>query len=279
MKSLLIITGFLVLMSCSQWQGQKQSPDKDIVHSEIYSADLQQIIDSSNVSGSVLVYDPQTRTSWSNNFVRCDSGFLPASTFKIVNSIIALETGVVENDSTIFKWNGEKRRLPAWEQDLTFREAFQVSCVPCYQEIARNIGPQRMNAYLKKFNYGNMVVDSNNIDVFWLEGGSRISMYQQMAFITRFYYKELPISDRTWNILKKMMEIENNGSYIFSGKTGWAIRDGNNTGWFVGYLETKNSAYFIVTNIEPIEAFNMDLFPKIRTKISLEAFKKLKIIE
>jgi len=55
---------------------------------------------------------------------------MPASTFKIVNSIIALETGVVENDSTMFKWNGEKRRLPIWEQDLTFRDAFHFSCVP-----------------------------------------------------------------------------------------------------------------------------------------------------
>ena len=76
-----------------------------------------------------------------------------------------------------------------------------------------------------------------------------------------------------------MMVIDKNGNYVFSGKTGWAIRDGNNTGWFVGYLETNNSAYFIVTNVEPREAFNMDLFPRIRTHISLEAFKKLKIIE
>lgn len=136
-----------------------------------------------------------------------------------------------------------------------------------------------MNEYLKKLNYGNMKVDSSTIDLFWLEGESRISMNQQMDFITRFYNKLLPISTRTWDILKRMMVIEDNGKYIFSGKTGWSIRNGNNNGWFVGYLETKNSAYFIVTNIEPREAFNMDLFPKIRTQISLEALKKLKIIE
>jgi len=162
---------------------------------------------------------------------------------------------------------------------LTFKEAFQVSCVPCYQEIARKIGPVRMNEYLKKLSYGNMKVDSSNIDVFWLEGESRISMNQQLDFIKKFYYKELPISLRTWSILKKMMVLENNGIYIFSGKTGWSIRNGNNNGWFVGYLEKENSVYFIVTNIEPREAFNMDLFPKIRTQISLEAFRKLKIIE
>jgi beta-lactamase class D len=279
MKYTSVMIGILALISCSPRQGGKKSTEKVIIQSAVYSPELQEIIDSADVSGSVLVYDQQSNTYWSNDFARCDSGFLPASTFKIPNSIIALETGVIGNDSTLFKWNGEKRRLPAWEQDLTFADAFRVSCVPCYQEIARKIGPVRMNEYLKKLNYGYMKVDSSNIDVFWLEGDSRISMNQQMDFITRFYRGELPISPRTRDILKRMMVIEDNGKYIFSGKTGWSIRNGNNNGWFVGYLETKGSVYFIVTNIEPREAFNMDLFPKIRTQISLEAFKKLKIIE
>ena len=269
----------LILVSCTQPQVNKYNPEKEIVHSEVYRRDFQQIIDSADVTGSVLIFDTQTKTYYSNDFARCDSGFLPGSTFKIPNSIIALETGVVENDSTLFKWNGEKRRLSVWEQDLTFKEAFQVSCVPCYQEIARKIGPVRMNEYLKKLNYGNMIVDSSDIDVFWLEGESRITMRQQMDFIKRYYDKELPISPRTWSILKSMMVLDTNSNYIFSGKTGWSIRNGNNIGWFVGYLETADSVYFIVANIEPKELFNMDLFPKIRTQISLEAFKKLRIIE
>jgi beta-lactamase class D len=279
MKYKYLMIGLLALVSCSPRQGSQKSPENLIIQSAVYSPDLQQIIDSANVTGSILVYDQQNNTYWSNDFSRCDSGFLPASTFKIPNSIIALETGVVKNDSTVFKWNGEKRMLPAWEQDLTFADAFRVSCVPCYQELARKIGPVRMKEYLMKLNYGNMKVDSTNIDLFWLEGDSRISMNQQLDFMQRFYSGELPVSERTREILKRMMVIEDNGKYIFSGKTGWSIRNGNNNGWFVGYLETKGPVYFIVTNIEPREAFNMDLFPKIRTQISLEAFKKLKIID
>jgi len=279
MKFSYIIIIMFFAVSCSQWHEHKQNTEKEIILSELYNRDFQQIIDSAKVKGSILVYDPQTKTSYSNDYSRCDSGFLPASTFKIANSIIALETGVVENDSTVFIWNGEKRRLTVWEQDLTFRDAFQVSCVPCYQEIARKIGPKRMNEYLDKLNYGIMMVDSSNIDKFWLEGESRISMKQQMDFITRFYNKELSVSARTWNIIRSMMVLEKNDNYIFSGKTGWSIRNGNNNGWFVGYLETGSSVYFIVTNIEPREAFNIDLFPKIRTQISLEAFKRLNIIK
>jgi len=169
--------------------------------------------------------------------------------------------------------------LPAWEQDLTFADAFRVSCVPCFQDIARKIGPVRMNGYLEKLNYGTMKVDSSNIDAFWLEGDARISMNQQLDFIARFYKGELPILTRTRDIVKRMMVIDDNGKYIFSGKTGWSIRNGNNNGWFVGYLETQGSVYFIVTNIEPLEAFDMDLFPKIRTQVSLLSFKALKFIE
>jgi beta-lactamase class D len=136
-----------------------------------------------------------------------------------------------------------------------------------------------MKDYLVKLDYGNMVVDSAHIDDFWLEGTSRISMNQQLDFLFRFYNNELPISERTTKIVKRIMLMEDSGTYRFSGKTGWSIRNGNNNGWFVGYLEINQKVFFVVTNIEPEEEFNMNLFPKIRTWVSLEAFRKLKIIE
>ena len=144
-----------------------------------------------------------------------NTGHLPASTFKIPNSIIALETGLIEDDSTLIKWDGDERRLPAWEQDLVFRDAFHYSCVPCYQEIARKIGE------------------------------------------------------------KRMLVIEENDTLKLSSKTGWSIRNGNNNGWFVGYLEKSGKVYFIATNIDPEVEFNMDLFPLIRKEISLQAVKMI----
>ena len=116
------------------------------------------------MEGSVLIYHLNDDKYYSNDFAWCEKGNLPASTFKITNSIIALETGIVENDSTMFYWNGEKRRLKMWERDMPLRDAFHFSCVPCYQEVARGIGQERMNSYLKKLEYGSMKVDSTNID-------------------------------------------------------------------------------------------------------------------
>ncbi|MBN2174475.1 MAG: class D beta-lactamase [Bacteroidales bacterium] len=239
---------------------------------------FQLIIDSADVKGSILIYDPEKSLWLSNDFDWAAKGRLPASTFKIVNSIIAMETGVVEDDSTMFYWNGEKRRLPQWERDMSFRDAFHLSCVPCYQDVARRIGSERMNDYLAKFGYGNMKVDSSNIDVFWLQGDSEISQFGQIDFLYRFYSGELPIAERTHQLMKNMMVLEENEKYRISGKTGWSIRDGNNNGWFVGYLEKSGKVWFFATNVTPNEEFNMEMFPKIRKEITYTAFRRLGIL-
>ena len=106
--------------------------------------------------------------------VRSGEGKLPASTFKIPNSIIALETGVVEDpDKDVFKWDGVTRSIEAWNKDHTLRSAIAASAVPVYQEIARRIGPERMQKYVDLFDYGNRDI-GGGIDQFWLTGNLRI---------------------------------------------------------------------------------------------------------
>lgn len=242
---------------------------------------FQHLLDSADIQGVLLIYDIAAKTYYSNDFNRCEKGCLPASTFKIPNSIIALETGVVESDSTLFKWDGEKRLFKVWEQDLIFRDAFHVSCVPCYQEIARKIGVERMNEYLQKLGYanGNMQVDSANIDLFWLEGNSKIAPFEQINFLSQFYNLQLPIKERTSSIMKRLMVIEENEDYKLSGKTGWVMNDNtNDIGWFVGYLEAKGKVYFFATNVTPNETFDMQLFPKIRRELTMKAFEALGLI-
>ena len=81
---------------------------------------------------------------------------LPASTFKIPNSLIALETGVVQDpDKDVFKWDGVTRPIEAWNKDHTLRSAIAASAVPVYQEIARRIGEARMQKYVDLLDYCN----------------------------------------------------------------------------------------------------------------------------
>ncbi len=136
-----------------------------------------------------------------------------------------------------------------------------------------------MNEYLHKLNYGNMKVDSSNIDIFWLGGDSRISQFEQIDFLKRFHESKLPISERTRTIMKRLLLMKQHKNYALSGKTGWAIRDGKNNGWFVGFVEKGNEVFYFATNIAPTAQFDMKYFPMIRKKITLEALKNLKIIE
>ncbi len=276
MKRLLFIAVSLFLPSCHPTT--EEISHFDLSPKEIPHPSFQSIIDSAQTTGIVLIYNPKRDEYYANDFARARKGNLPASTFKIPNSLIALETGVVKDDSTLFKWDGQKRALPIWEQDMIFREAFHRSCVPCYQEVARKIGVERMNQHLAKFDYGQMIVDSSNIDLFWLEGDSRINAFQQIDFLQRFYEGDLPIAERTLQIMKKMMVIDTNDHYQISGKTGWSIRNGNNNGWFVGYVEKGGAVYYFATNVEPTATLNMDDFPAVRKEVTMKILERLGIV-
>ncbi len=280
MKTYYFLIIFILLFSCSEKKNiSLDKKEEATISNQVVKPEFQSIIDSANIKGSLLIYDLQKDLYYSNNFEWANKGNLPASTFKIPNSIIALESGIIENDSTLLKWDGKKRYFKTWEQDLIFRDAFHLSCVPCYQDVAKKIGEKRMKKYLTKFEYGNMNIDSTNIDVFWLEGDSKISQFQQIDFLKRFRESQLPISKRTERIMKRMLIIVNNENYTIRGKTGWSVRNGNNNGWFVGYIETENKVYFFATNVEPKEKFNMKMFPKIRKAITYEALELLEIIK
>ena len=274
MKMFYKLVLLLVLFSCKEKVENKLKKSNEIIQVE-----FQEIIDASNVKGAILIYDLKKNAYYSNDFGLAKKGELPASTFKIPNSMIALETGIIKNDSTLLKWDGKKRRMKRWEQDLTFTKAFHLSCVPCYQEIARKVGVVGMNTYLQKLSYKGMMVDTTSIDMFWLEGNSRINQVQQIDFLKRFYKSELEITKRTETIMKRLMLIEKTAYYAISGKTGWSTTKDIHNGWFVGYVETEGNTYFFSTNVSPKKGFDMRLFSEIRKEIVYKALEKLDVIK
>ena len=264
----------IVFTSCSE--SSEQEIETEVVDDgslEIIKSEFQTFLDSADVNGSILIWDE--KKYYSNDFIWAKEGRLPASTFKIPNSIIALELGIIENDSMIIEWDGKPRFQKRWEKDLTFKEAFHLSCLPCYQEIARSIGVKRMKNYLYNLNYGNMAFDSTNLDMFWLEGQSEISQYQQIAFLRTFNEQRLPISNRTHTIMRRMMIIDETEQYILRGKTGWSIVNDQNNCWYVGFMETKHGFYYFATNIEPNEQTDLNSLPSIRKSVTEEALKVL----
>jgi len=281
-KLLFLLAGLLVLAcqpeSTSTSTEEPVSAEDSTGYVEYFLPNFKGIIDSAGVIGSVLIYDPQINTYYSNDFDWARSGQLPASTFKIPNSLIALETGVVSSDSDMFYWDGRPRRISTWEADMNFRQAFERSCLPCYRQMARQIGLAGYDHYLPLLNFGQMEVDSSDVDLFWVQGQSIITQFEQIEFLQRFYNSELPVSKKSESLLKDMMIRERNPEYTLSGKTGMSIQNGEN-GWFVGYLEKEEKVYYFASNVSPRPEFDMDGFYQVRIDVVLRALEKLNILQ
>lgn len=169
------------------------------------------------------------------NKERCLKRFTPASTFKIFNSLVALETAIAPDEQLVIKWDSIPR-MESWDKDMNMREAFKVSCVPYYQEIARRIGQPMMQHYLDTANYGNKTIGPK-IDEFWLNDSLQISADEQVGFVKRLYFYELPFSERSQRIVKSMMLQEETPTYKLYYKTGWGIRTKGQVMWIVGIAE------------------------------------------
>ena len=102
------------------------------------------IFDRHRVTGVALVYDDAADRYYSSAPMRIYDRFLPASTFKILHSLIALETGVVSDETHVIPWDRTERDVAAWNRDMNMQEAIACSAVWFYQELARRLGRERM---------------------------------------------------------------------------------------------------------------------------------------
>ncbi|MGM9507847.1 class D beta-lactamase [Larkinella sp. GY13] len=213
--------------------------------------DFERFFTEQKLKGSFLLYDPQRDHYTAYQFERTRQGFLPASTFKIFNTLIGLETGVLKDERSVMKWDSVKRDIETWNRDNTLETAFKVSCVPCYQEVARKVGLKRMREWVAKVGYGKLDINADNLDSFWLEGKSTITQEQQIDLLRRIHEGKVPFAPKNLAVLKKIMLIDEKPGMKLYGKTGWAGGSANpNIGWFVGYVEKGDKVYYFATNIE-----------------------------
>ena len=226
-----------------------------------------------NADGKVTVYNMQLDTQ----------RFSPASTFKIVNSLIGLQTGKIVNDTMQIKWDGQVRIFTAgdtatnWNKDMGMTEAFKVSSVPYYQEVARRIGKDTMQAWIDSIGYGNKNT-GGPVDSFWLNNKLKISPDEQLGLMKRLYFDQLPFRKSVHEMVKAVMLQEDNTIYKLSYKTGWGFDEQkNNIGWQVGWIEENNHVYFFVTFVKAGKAA-IDM-KTIRKNITTGILKQLGFFE
>ncbi len=240
--------------------------------------DLKQYFDENKVEGCFTLMNNGTGKFTVYNLSRYrDSSYLPASTFKIVNSLIGLQTGKISSDSMLIKWDGIKRPVEEWNKDLTMYEAFRVSAVNYYQEVARRIGKDTMQYWLDSLHYGTAKIKTR-IDSFWLDNSLKIRPDEELGLVKRLYFDQLPFFKSYQEVVKRAMLFENNANYRLGYKTGWGFREnGNALGWVVGWVEENNHPYFFVLNIESPDK-NFDMW-KMRMKMLKDILKHLGFLE
>ncbi|MBS1730043.1 MAG: class D beta-lactamase [Bacteroidetes bacterium] len=215
---------------------------------------LQKFFDENHVTGCFGIYNNAQDQFTIYNLSRFkDSTYLPASTFKIINSLIGLQTGIITNEKMVIPWDGITRPIADWNKDLTMEEAFKVSAVPYYQEVARRIGKDTMQHWLDSIGYARRYDTpriTNNIDTFWLDNSFKVTPDEEMGIVKNLYFDKLPFQKRVQDIVKKVMLQEENANYKLSYKTGMGYTNGKYIGWITGWIEENQHPYFFVLNTE-----------------------------
>ncbi len=204
---------------------------------------------------ALVIHNRTTGETININSARSGQRLSPCSTFKIYNTLIGLELGLIKGpDEPCYRWDGVRRDIDGWNQDLTLRDAFRVSAVPAYQILARQIGEARMKEYIEKIGYGSQDI-SAGIDIFWLPRPDttsiKISADEQVALLNKLLDNKLPFSPKNIAILRDIMQAEKTDKGTLYGKTGSGTGpDGKwNLGWFVGFFESGGTTYVFACNI------------------------------
>jgi beta-lactamase class D len=242
-------------------------------HATAEDQDIAKLFARHGVEGTIVISSLRSGQTFIHNDLRANHRFSPASTFKIPNTLIALEEKAISGKDDMFKWDGHVYANAEWNHDQTLGYAFKISCVWCYQELARKVGAEKYRRYVRKLAYGALhePFDGTN---FWLDGSLEISALEQVDFLKKVYQRTLPFSSSSFETLAQIMLVEKTPTFALFGKTGYGGKL-KPIGWYVGYVETAKDIWFFATNVEVRD--DRDL--PVRLTLTREALRAKGIIQ
>lgn len=234
---------------------------------------IAQLFSKAGIDGTILIESAQTGQRFVHNEARSKQAFTAASTFKMLNTLIALEEGVIAGAGATIRWDGTRYEIADWNHDQTLESAFKVSCVWCYQKLVQRVGAEKYPAYLHQAHYGKLREPFDGTQ-FWLDGSLTISAEQQVAFLKQVVARRLPYKESSYATLKSIMLVEAAPHYRLYAKTGWATRSTLGIGWYVGYVEVTGDTWLFAINIDTRSAADLPL----RKQITLDALLETGIL-
>ena len=238
---------------------------------------LQKYFDDLNIKGSITIYDYKNKKWYYSDKSDSEKRTLPASTFKIPNSLISIEEYAVKDENEVLKWDGVIREFPSHNADTDLKTAFKNSTVWFHREMSRRVGIDKYRKYLREFKYGNQNL-SGTPDYFWLDNTLVISPVEQINFLSGLYEEKYQFSKRTYNIVKNVMIEKKIDSYTLRAKTGTGLVKTQDIAWYVGYIETKDNVYFFATRLQQDEPYKNDDFLNLRKAVTFNIFQDMGVM-
>ena len=238
----------LILIVLVAWHG----------HADAADADLARVFAQAGAEGTIVIASLDGRHVFVHDDARAERCFPVASTFKIFNSLIALDEGAVSPTAVAFEWDGHRHPYPDWNRDHTLASAYRASCVWCYQQLAARIGAERYRRHLKRAGYGDLPAAFDSTG-FWLDGTLQLSAAEQVAFLRKLVRRSLPYSASSYDALAGIMRANDAGAYRVYAKTGWATVVEPHVGWYVGYVETAGGTWLFALNIDAPDMADLPL--------------------
>jgi beta-lactamase class D len=125
-----------------------------ITHSAVAQT-LNDLFKEQKIEGSTTLYDFKNKRWHYSDSVDATVPMQPASTFKVINLLIGLETKTIADENSIIRWPGKTDTTlysyrPEIYKDITIKEAFEVSAGWAYVEMAKKIPRKKYLTYLRK---------------------------------------------------------------------------------------------------------------------------------
>jgi hypothetical protein len=117
--------------------------------------------------------------------------------------------------------------------------------------LISKIGRESMVKTRDSLHYGKGVMSADSTK-YWTNGSLLITPDEQLGFIKKLYFNELPFQKRSQDMYKKMIVREDNANYKLSYIDGLDSAKGQN--WFLGYVEENKHPYFFVFYTQAIKS-------------------------
>lgn len=203
--------------------------------------------------------------------------FTPASTFKIVLSLMGYDAGILQNQEKPM-WDyqeGYDDGLEAWKRAQTPQSWMMCSCVWFSKMIALQLGLEVIEHYISLFEYGNQdfsagMIPPGPINPAWLSSSLKISPKEQVNFVQKMIQGKLPISNNALQMTRDLLfKSEIAQGWKLFGKTGLGIQIGEKgqrviVRWFVGWVESDHSFFPFAYLLQENEIYIHKTVPRVK---------------